>query len=113
MRAEYSPAAQPGVVTLRMDACGFFVERRFGIELNINPVEMALVEFPPLDGTRPRLQPLRTRTVPVPMESSISREASPSGVRIGTKRLTMRRARLRIPRDPRLGQGVCCAVGRG
>lgn len=53
MRAEYSPAAQPGVVTLRMDACGFFVERRFGIELNINPVEMALVEFPPLDGTRP------------------------------------------------------------
>src|SRR4029453_16091613 len=36
-----------------MDACGFFVERRFGIELNINPVEMALVEFPPLDGTRP------------------------------------------------------------
>jgi hypothetical protein len=55
MRAEYSPAAQPGVVTLRMDACGFFVERRFGIELNINPVEMALVEFPPLDGTRPTI----------------------------------------------------------
>jgi hypothetical protein len=36
-----------------MNACGFFVERRFGIELNINPVEMALVEFPPLDGTPP------------------------------------------------------------
>jgi hypothetical protein len=60
MRAEYSPAAQPGVVTLRMDACGFFVERRFGIELNINPVEMALVEFPPLDGTRPTAQITRT-----------------------------------------------------
>jgi hypothetical protein len=53
MRADYSPAAQPGVVTLRTDACGFFVECRSGIELHINPVEMALVEFPPLDGTLP------------------------------------------------------------
>jgi hypothetical protein len=53
MRADYSPAAKPGVVTLRTDACRFFVERRFGITLNINLVEMALVEFPPLDGTPP------------------------------------------------------------
>jgi hypothetical protein len=64
MRAEYSPAAQPGVVTLRMDACGFSVERRFGIELNINPVEMALVEFPPLDGTRPSRSELGAASSP-------------------------------------------------
>jgi hypothetical protein len=53
LRADYSPAARSGVVTLRTNACGFLVEGRFGIELNINSVEMALVEFPPLDGTRP------------------------------------------------------------
>jgi hypothetical protein len=30
-----------------------FVEGHIESELRINPVEMALVEFPPLDGTRP------------------------------------------------------------
>ena len=49
-------------------------------------------------------RPLRTRTVSAPMESSISREASRSGARIGTTTRTTRRARLRIQRDPRPGQ---------